>query len=215
MLINVNNLSYRYKKTSPWILKDVSLSINQGERVGILGPSGCGKSTLAKIIAGYIDPVSGEVTYDNQPIDKKGYCPIQMIHQHPELAVNPRRKMSKILTEGWDVDQELMQNIGIEEEWLKRWPNELSGGELQRFCIARVLSSDTKLLICDEITTMLDVITQAQIWNLLLDISQKRKLSMLIITHNTSLASKVCTRTIRLSDINHTEEKDCQKELCN
>lgn len=198
MQLEVKNISFRYTDKSPWILNDVSLKIEEGERVGIIGPSGCGKSTLSKIIAGYEKPASGEILIDGKPVSQKGYSPIQMIYQHPELAVNPRWKMKKILTEAWNPDKELLEKMGIEEEWLSRWPSELSGGELQRFCIARVLSSQTKILICDEITTMLDVITQAQVWQVLLDIAKERNMSMIIITHNMALADRVCTRKIMM-----------------
>lgn len=198
MQLEVKNISFRYTDKSPWILNDVSLKIEEGERVGIIGPSGCGKSTLSKIIAGYEKPASGEILIDGKPVSQKGYSPIQMIYQHPELAVNPRWKMKKILTEAWNPDKELLEKMGIEEEWLSRWPSELSGGELQRFCIARVLSPQTKILICDEITTMLDVITQAQVWQVLLDIAKERNMSMIIITHNMALADRVCTRKIMM-----------------
>ena len=97
----------------------------------------------------------------------------------------------------------LLEQMGIEKSWLNRWPNELSGGELQRFCIARVLGPETKFLVCDEISTMLDVITQAQIWNLLLKISHKNNIGMLVVTHNMDLARKVCNRIIELPKINN------------
>lgn len=203
MLLEVKNVSYRYSKNSKWILKDVSFTVDSKERVALVGPSGYGKSTLSKIISGYIKPDKGEVLWDGKPIPKKCYCPIQMIYQHPEQSVNPRWKMSKILNEGWNVDNNLLDEMGIEKSWLNRWPNELSGGELQRFCIARVLSPETKFLVCDEISTMLDVITQAQIWNLLLKISDKNKLGMLVVTHNMELAKKVCNRIIELPKINN------------
>ena len=203
MLLEVKNVSYRYSKNSKWILKDVSFTVDSKERVALVGPSGYGKSTLSKIISGYIKPDKGEVLWDGKPIPKKCYCPIQMIYQHPEQSVNPRWKMSKILNEGWNVDNNLLDEMGIEKSWLNRWPNELSGGELQRFCIARVLSPETKFLVCDEISTMLDVITQAQIWNLLLKISDKNKLGMLVVTHNIELAKKVCNRVIELPKINN------------
>lgn len=203
MLLEVKNVSYRYSKNSKWILKDVSFTVDSKERVALVGPSGYGKSTLSKIISGYIKPDKGEVLWDGKPIPKKCYCPIQMIYQHPEQSVNPRWKMSKILNEGWNVDNNLLDEMGIEKSWLNRWPNELSGGELQRFCIARVLSPETKFLVCDEISTMLDVITQAQIWNLLLKISDKNKLGMLVVTHNMELAKKVCNRVIELPKINN------------
>jgi peptide/nickel transport system ATP-binding protein len=125
-----------------------------------------------------------------------------MIYQHPELSVNPRHKMSRILNESYSPDHETLEAMGIQPAWLSRWPSELSGGELQRFCIARVLGPRTKALVCDEISTMLDVITQAQIWELLLGIAKSRSLSMLVVTHNTALAERVCDRIVDLRKIN-------------
>lgn len=198
MQFSADHICFRYSDQTDEILKDVSLTIESGERVGIIGPSGCGKSTLAKIMAGYEIPLEGTISIDGQPISKKGFCPVQMIYQHPELAVNPRWKMRKILNECWEPDQALLEKMGIEKAWLDRWPTELSGGELQRFCIARVLAPETKLLICDEITTMLDVITQAQIWETLLAVAKERNMGMAIITHNRALAEKVCTRIMEM-----------------
>ncbi|MBQ8063247.1 MAG: ABC transporter ATP-binding protein [Clostridia bacterium] len=201
--LSAEHLSFHYGKHLPFILNDVSLSLEEGERVGIVGPSGYGKSTLAKILAGYLEPTEGEVRLNGAPLPQKGYSPVQMVYQHPELAVNPRLRMEKILKEAWEPGKELLDRMGIEESWMNRWPYELSGGELQRFCIARVLGPETRFLVCDEITTMLDVITQAQIWNLLLEVAEERDLGMLIITHNMALADQVCTRVIHLPDINH------------
>ena len=208
MQLKLEHIDFRYTDKSPWILKDVSLTIEAGERVGIVGPSGYGKSTLSKIIAGYMNPTSGSVMIDEKPLPKKGMCPVQMIYQHPEYAVNPGWKMKKILNECWTPGEEVLARMGIEKDWLNRWPSELSGGELQRFCIARILSPDVKFLLCDEITTMLDVITQAQIWQVLLDIAKKNGYGMLIITHNMALAEKVCTRIVDLRDINHIKQID-------
>ena len=208
MQLKLEHIDFRYTDKSPWILKDVSLTIEAGERVGIVGPSGYGKSTLSKIIAGYMNPTSGSVMIDEKPLPKKGMCPVQMIYQHPEYAVNPRWKIIKILNECWTPGEEVLARMGIEKDWLNRWPSELSGGELQRFCIARILSPDVKFLLCDEITTMLDVITQAQIWQVLLDTAKKNGYGMLIITHNMALAEKVCTRIVDLRDINHIKQID-------
>ncbi len=202
MQLSTEHLTFRYDRKRPIILNDVSLKLESGERVGIVGPSGCGKSTLAKLLAGYLQPDEGTVLLDGEPLPRKGFCPVQMIYQHPEMAVNPRMKMGKILTECWEPDSDLLDRMGIESSWFTRWPYELSGGELQRFCIARVLSPDTRFLICDEITTMLDVITQAQIWHLLLDEAERRGLGMAIITHNPALAEQVCTRTVHLPELN-------------
>lgn len=208
MRIEAKNVTFRYTDRSPLVLNDVSLEIEAGERVGIVGPSGYGKSTLARVLTGYEKPSQGQVLFDGKPLPDKGYCPMQLIYQHPELAVNPRWKMYKTLNECWHPDEEMLTKMGIENSWLTRWPSELSGGELQRFCIARALGPETKFLICDEITTMLDVITQAQIWRLLLDVAEKRNLGMIVITHNEHLAKQVCTRIINLPDINHVQQGD-------
>lgn len=203
MQLEMNNVSFRYGHGGRWILKDVSLSIQQGERVGLVGPSGYGKSTLAKLLSGYEKPYSGQVLLDGKPLPKKGICPVQLIYQHPEKAINPRWKMRKILDESGQFKDEMMDAIGIERDWLNRYPRELSGGELQRFCVARSLFDGTRFLIADEMSTMLDVITQAQIWNLMLSEVERRNLGLIVVTHNRYLAERVCTRMIHLEEINH------------
>jgi len=105
----------------------------------------------------------------------------------------------KILNEYWKPDESFRKMMGIKEDWLSRKPNELSGGELQRFCIARVLGLQTKLLIADEISTMLDAITQAQIWAILLEHIKRENLGCVVVTHNVALAERICTRQIDLS----------------
>ena len=202
MQLRAENISFRYNNKSTWILKNVDLTIKTGERVALTGPSGYGKSTLSKILAGYLEPTEGQVLLDGKPLPTRGYSPVQLIYQHPEQAVNPRWKMERTLKECWEPDEQLLRAMGIESEWLKRWPSELSGGELQRFCIARVLGPQTRFLVCDEITTMLDVITQAQIWELLLERASERDLGMAVVTHNMALAEKVCSRIVSLPDIN-------------
>ena len=201
MQLRAENISFRYNNKSPWILKNVDLTIKTGERVALTGPSGYGKSTLSKILAGYLEPTEGQVLLDGKPLPTRGYSPVQLIYQHPEQAVNPRWKMERTLKECWEPDEQLLRAMGLESEWLKRWPSELSGGELQRFCIARVLGPQTRFLVCDEITTMLDVITQAQIWKLLLERAHERDLGMAGVTHNMALAEKVCSRIVSLPDI--------------
>lgn len=198
MRLEAKKVSFRYQKDGPWILRDVDLTVRAGERVALVGPSGYGKSTLAKILAGYERPVEGEVLWDGKPLPKKGFCPVQMIGQHPERAVDPRRKMAQIVNEGWQVDEQTLQEMGIEREWMKRWPSELSGGELQRFCIARALGPELRFLICDEISTMLDVITQAQIWQKVLAVAKRERLGLLVVTHNRELAARVCERIVEL-----------------
>ena len=203
-VLEVKNVSFRYGN-GPWILKDVSMEVEQGERVVILGPSGYGKSTLAKIIAGYLEPLSGKVLWNNHDLPQNCFCPIQLIYQHPEKALNPRWKMKKSLFEAGEPGEEVLRQVGIQEKWYDRWPNELSGGELQRFCVARVLKPETRILIADEMTTMLDALNQAHIWNFILEYAEKHGMSIIAITHNKFLAEKLATRIISIPDINHIE----------
>lgn len=202
MSLEVKNLGFYYQKNN-WIIKDVNLTVNQGEIVGIVAPSGYGKTTLGKIIAGYIKPVTGEVLLNGKNIlETKGFNPIQMAHQHPEKSINIRWKINKILNEGWEVSKDIKDKFGIKEEWLNRWPTELSGGELQRICLSRILSPNTQFLIADEITTMIDAITQVQLCNVLMDLSKKQGLGILFITHNKYLIEKVSDRILNLKELN-------------
>lgn len=201
MQIEGKNLSFRYHEKMPWILKDVSLTIKEGERVGLVGPSGYGKSTLVRILSGYLNPQEGSVLLDGKPLPKKGVSPVQLIYQHPEKAINPRWKMKKVLEESGMYRTEVMEALGIEKDWLDRYPRELSGGELQRFCVARSLFQGTHFLFADEMSTMLDVITQAQIWNLMLREVEERKLGLLMVTHNQELAKRICTRVVNLAEM--------------
>ena len=160
MVLKAKNVSFRYKDDGPWILDNVSFEVQEGERIGLRGKSGIGKTTLCRLLAGYEKPTSGEVLLDGKPVSAiRGYCPVQMIWQHPELAVNPRRRMRTVLEEGDRVSDRTVEGLGIEEAWKERFPTELSGGELQRFCIARALGERTRFLMADEISTMLDLIT--------------------------------------------------------
>ena len=172
------------------ILNGVSLTIEAGEHVALVGASGCGKSTLSQILAGNVKPQSGTVLLDGAPLPRRGFCPVQLIYQHPEKAVNPRRRLGQSIYEAWQPDDGFLAALGIEKAWLNRYPAELSGGELQRFCIARALAPDTRYIIADEITTMLDTVTQAQIWDVLLRAAKMRGIGILSVTHNTALAGR-------------------------
>ncbi|MBO8434163.1 MAG: ATP-binding cassette domain-containing protein, partial [Tyzzerella sp.] len=183
MKLECKNITFGYSKDNI-LLKNVSLSLDSSERLGIVAKSGFGKSTLAKIISGYEKPFSGEIFIDGKPINEKGYNPVQLIYQHPEKAINPRLKMDKVLLEGNVLNDHIMKGLGIKEEWLKRYPSELSGGELQRFSVARALNNKTKFIVADEITTMLDAVTQAEIWGFLIDECKSRNIGMIIVTHN-------------------------------
>lgn len=199
-MLEVQDITFSYQKNGNQILEHVNLSVGPEERLGILAPSGYGKTTLLKIISGYISPDAGRILVDGELLPQKGYCPVQMIFQHPEQAVNPRLRMREVLKEGDGISKELIEGLGIEEDWKNRFLQELSGGELQRFCIARALGKGTKYLLCDEITTMLDFITQGQIWNFLIEETKRRGIGMVFVSHSQPLLDHVCTRQIRLNE---------------
>ncbi len=196
MALEARNVFFRYGKREPWVLEHVSLSVERGERLAILAPSGYGKTTLALLLAGYRQPDRGQILLEGKPLPKKGFCPVQLIWQHPEEAVNPRWRMGKVLEESGGPDGKLLQALGIEPAWLERFPRELSGGELQRFCVARALGSGADYLICDEISTMLDGITQAQIWKVVLEEVSRCGMGMIAVTHNRRLAGRIADRIL-------------------
>lgn len=199
MILEARNISFRYGEKSREILKDFSLKAESTERVGLVALSGFGKTTLCKILSGYEKPDSGQVLLDGKPLDFYGsYCPVQLIWQHPEQAINPRLRMRSVLEEGDNVSPDLIKRLGIEADWMNRFPAELSGGEMQRFCIARALGQRTQFLLADEISTMLDLITQSQIWHFLMDETEKRKIGMIVVSHSQELLEKVCTRIVDL-----------------
>jgi peptide/nickel transport system ATP-binding protein len=198
MLLEAKNINFRYGKGS-WVIKDFTMKLNSGEIVGLSGNSGCGKTTLARILAGYEKPDEGHVLLDGNPLSKNCFNPVQLVFQHPEKSVNPHWKMHKTLNEGWSPEDFLIHSLDIEKEWLQRWPNELSGGELQRFCVARALSPKTRFLIADEMTTMLDAITQAHIWNVVLDIVKKNNIGVLVISHERYLIDRICSKVIEIN----------------
>ncbi|MBM0046467.1 ABC transporter ATP-binding protein [Anaerococcus sp. mt242] len=197
-MLEVKDISFSYDKKE--ILKNINLSLSPRELVIITAPSGFGKSTLGKIIAGYLEPDKGEIIVDGKDIKNyKGYLPVQMAFQHPEKAINRRWKIGRILNEGWDVNRDIIEKFGIKDYWLEKYPQELSGGELQRICLARIMSNDTKYLVLDEITTMVDAITQVQLFEVLDHFRLEHNMGMVLITHNKKLIEKLNAKVIELT----------------
>ena len=205
------------------VLKGIDFEVREGEVVGLIAPSGAGKTTFARILTGYRRPDRGRVLLERfvedsggwdlvqeiNSADKKrqsatSYHPVQMILQHPEKAVDPLRKMKGLLDEVGGVPTNLLKQAGIQEEWLDRWPAELSGGELQRFCLVRVLNERTRFLICDEMTTMLDAVSRARLWELLCDYAEKHRIGVIVISHDKDLVDQLCSRVV---DLKMTEEQ--------
>ncbi len=192
-MLEAKNITFSYINGAKELFSDFNLTLKTSERLGLVAPSGFGKTTICKILAGYERAGSGSVLIDGKNIEEyQGYNPVQMIWQHPELVVNPRMPMKNVLLEGDNIENRIIEGLGIKKEWYNRYPTELSGGELQRFCIARALGGKTKYILADEITTMLDLITQAQIWQFLLKEVKQRNIGLLAVSHFDGLLDKIC-----------------------
>lgn len=196
-MLECMNLTFAYPGSEP-IFRDFSINVSPGDKLLLAAPSGFGKTTLCRLMSDYLQPDAGEIFVDGKPFARRGVCPVQLIGQHPELTLDPRMRMCDSLSEAGDPDSHLIWHLGIQEEWMNRYPHELSGGELQRFCIARALTADPKYLIADEISTMLDALTQARVWHVILDEAEKRNLGLVFTTHSEALAQKVATRKVDL-----------------
>ncbi|WP_431221957.1 ATP-binding cassette domain-containing protein [Serratia sp. L9] len=172
----------------------VSFSVAAGERLGISAPSGFGKTTLGRVLAQWQPATSGSITLAGKPLAKKGYCPIQLVPQHPEQSFNPYRSTGQSLRDAWNPQAAWLDRLAVNPSWLERRPDELSGGELARIALLRALDPRTQFLIADEVTAQLDAHIQAQVWQLLLETAAQRPLGLIVFSHNQALLEKVCTR---------------------
>ena len=188
----------------------VSLSVHPGEILGVVGESGSGKSTLAKALTG-LNSFTGEIRFDGRRIggaddmDKAYRRNVQIIFQHPDASLNPRQRIGEILSRplalygGQDGPREaavarLLEQVRLPADYARRFPHELSGGENQRVAIARAFASNPRLVICDEITSALDVSVQASVIELLLDLQRRHGTAYLFITHDINLVRQIAHR---------------------
>ena len=202
-----------FKSSTVHAVNNVSLHINSGETLAILGPSGCGKSTLGRLLLGLLKPDSGSILFNGTNITKlknkemSAYrLYIQFVSQEPDLMFDPRYKLYKSISEPLRLHnicskkeeksrvKKILHQVGLHKEILNRYPHEVSGGQIQRAVIARVLTMSPKFIVLDEPTSMLDVSVQAQILQLLIDLQKKLKLAFLFITHDLDLASAIGSR---------------------
>lgn len=212
-LLNVAGVSHRYQAQT--ILKDISLTFTHGESVALLGRSGCGKSTLARLLVGLESPREGEICWQGTSLSnmsgalKKAFRrDVQMVFQDALSAANPRKTVRDILaeplrhlctltkTEQLVRIRQLMQDVELESALLDQRPPQLSGGQLQRVCLARALATKPTLLILDEAVSSLDLLLQAGVIRLLKQLQQQSGIACLFITHDLRLVERFCQRVI-------------------
>lgn len=202
-----------FQKVAGWekAVKDVSFQIPKGKTLGLVGESGCGKTTVARLILRLLKADEGKILFRNQDISnisEKDLKPfrkhIQIIFQDPYGSLNPRMTVGQTLAEGLQIagnrqgtdrnDQleELLKTVGMSPRSMDRYPHEFSGGQRQRIGIARALSVEPSLVICDEPVSALDVSIQAQIINLLKDLQDQLGLSYLFISHDLNVVGYLC-----------------------
>lgn len=215
-IVQVQNLSKHFPATrgKPLVaVNDVSLSINQGEVLGIVGESGCGKSTLGRMVLRLIEPTTGKILYAGCDISRQKKRHLksmrkdaQIVFQDPFGALNPQHRVSQIIEEPLLVHKlgnrqqraarvvELLELVGLPSDAGNNYPHEFSGGQRQRIAIARALASRPSFLVCDEAVSALDVSVQSQILNLLMELRQRLNLAMLFISHDLSVIRHISDR---------------------
>ncbi|HFZ8994657.1 TPA: nickel import ATP-binding protein NikE [Citrobacter freundii] len=225
-LLTVRDISHHYAHSGPGgkhrhqhVLKAVSLSLQSGETVALLGRSGCGKSTLARLLVGLESPAQGSVSWQGECLSKLNRArqkafrrDIQMVFQDAISAVNPRKTVSEILREPMrhllslsraeqlTRAREMLSAVDLDDSVLDKRPNQLSGGQLQRVCLARALVVEPKLLILDEAVSNLDLVLQAGVIRLLKKLQQQFGTACLFITHDLRLVERFCHRVMVMDE---------------
>ena len=194
------------------VLHDISINIHEGRCLGILGESGSGKSTMGRVICGLLKPDSGEIllngvsVYNSRTGKKNLQKKLSVVFQDYTTSANPRFRIKDVLMEGIrakerkgkkvkDINDELERLlilVGLDSSYLNRFPHELSGGQLQRVCIARAVACEPEIILFDEAISSLDAHTQVQIMDLLLELKDKLNLTYVFITHDLTSVTYLC-----------------------
>ena len=215
-LLSIDSVTVGYGK-GPDVLQEVSVSVERGRTVAVVGESGSGKSTLARVITGLLPPRSGEILFQGELLPhalaqrtKQQLRQAQMIYQLPDVALNPRQRVRDIVgrplsfylgLRGKERERriiELLEQIELSETYINRLPDELSGGEKQRICIARALAAEPELIICDEVTSALDTIVAKAILDLLQRLQYELQLTYLFISHDIDTVASIADRVVVL-----------------
>lgn len=246
--VNVSFKSERQEKifgtTRKQVLFDISIDIPKGTCLGILGESGSGKSTLGRVMCGLLKPDKGNVYLEGEPVygSKKGKKNLQnklsIVFQDYTTSANPRFRVKDIIGEGISVHErktkekvdritetkKLLKLVGLNEEYIDRFPHELSGGQLQRVCIARAVACNPDIILFDEAISSLDAHTQVQVMDILKELKENLNLTYIFITHDLTSVTYICddvmflyrgkiTEHIPVSEIGNTKDEYARKLL--
>lgn len=245
-ILKVINLTKNYLKNDHDFkaLDDINFTLKKGDSLAIVGESGCGKSTLANILIRLETPTTGEVLFKDKNIHqysrqelKQFYRQVQMVFQLPQESFNPRQRLGDSIIEplinigtnkaqAKQILDDLLTKVALPLEIKYKYPHQISGGQCQRCAIARTISIKPQVLICDEITSALDTITQMEILNLLLKLRQELDLSIIFISHDLALVQKLCNKILIMyqgkiiergltSEILKNPQEEYTKELIN
>lgn len=207
-----------FGKERQQILKGISIDLKEGECLGIIGESGSGKSTFGRVISGLLKPDSGKIILNGIMLYKKHSKEekkrlnqiISIVFQDYTSSANPRFTVKDIIQESLltkkekssiqinieEKTRELLEQVGLDDTYMNRYPHELSGGQLQRICIARAIAIQPKIIILDEAISSLDACTQTQIMDLLLELQAKYRFSYIFITHDLPSVTYMCNRVV-------------------
>lgn len=231
-LVSARDLRFRYASSGPWILDDVSISIESGASIGIVGESGSGKSTIVRLLSGLLSAQEGTVTADGRDVDawsKQAPRELrrfsQLVFQSPRRSFDPRMRLGRAVSEptraleGRLPDraelESWMARVGLPAELLDRYPHQLSGGQLQRVSLARAISIGPRVLYADEPTSSLDVSVQAQVLNLLMDLRAQLGLTLVTVSHDLAVVGRICERIVVISKGQIVEEGTAVDVLTN